>query len=311
MDKSIVSKAKGGAIALNTNIVEAITRQSSGFIAAVPADKELGKRFFRLCITAVKENPALQQCSVQSLLGSFMVSAHLGLQPNNTLAEAHIIPYGNKAQFQIGYRGLLKLAWNSGLIISIDFDKICENDKYEYTKGDGGKLTHTPLLSGDRGKTIAYYAIALMKTGGSAVHLMTLQEVQEHGMRFSKAYNAKASPWKTAFDSMAYKTVLRQLADKKLPKATQSEAMMKLLQAVQKDSTTNYIPEDKIGVSIDMDEIIDDTEFGEVDKEVHEHPMGAGFANKDAKVDVNIETGEILEEKPVFVPQSKQEEIPT
>jgi hypothetical protein len=95
---------------------------------------------------------------------------------------------------------------------------------------------------------------------------------------------------------MAYKTVLIQLADKKLPKATQSEAMMRLAQAVQKDSTTNYIPEEKMGVSIEMDEIKDDTEYEVVDPRVHESPVGAGFAQKDVKAG--------------FVPQSKKEELP-
>ena len=136
-----------------------------------------------------------------------------------------------------------------------------------------------------------------MKAGGKAVHLMTMKEVQDHGKKFSKAYNAKSSPWMTDFDSMAYKTVLIQLADKKLPKATQSEAMMRLAQAVQKDSTTNYIPEEKMGVSIEMDEIKDDTEYEEVDSRVHESPVGAGFAQKDAKAK--------------FVPQSQKAELPT
>lgn len=295
MDKSIVKKAKSGSLATNISIIDAIERQRPGFMDAVPKGFD-GDRFARVCKTVVRENTALQQCDMQSLLGALMISAQLGLEPNTTLAEAHIIPYGNKAQFQMGYRGLIKLAWNSGLIVSIDYDKICENDTYEYSKGDGGKFIHTPSLSEDRGNTIAYYAYAVMKAGGKAVHLMTMKEVQDHGKKFSKAFNAKSSPWVTDFDSMAYKTVLIQLADKKLPKATQSEAMMRLAQAVQKDSTTNYIPEEKMGVNIDMEEIVDDTDYEEVDQRVHESPVGAGFAHKDAKAK--------------FVPQSKQVELP-
>ena len=264
MDKSIVKNAKSGALATKTTVIDAIDRQLPGFMDAVPKGFD-GERFARVCKTVVRENSALQQCDIQSLLGSLMISAQLGLEPNTTLAEAHIIPYGNKAQFQMGYRGLIKLAWNSGLIVSIDYDKICENDTYEYTKGDGGKFVHKPSLGDDRGATIAYYAYAVMKGGGKAVHLMTLKEVQNHGKKFSKAFNAKSSPWVTDFDSMAYKTVLIQLADKKLPKATQSEAMMRLAQAVQKDSTTNTLPEEKIGVSINMDEIVDDTVYEEVE----------------------------------------------
>ena len=311
MDKSIVTKAKNKSLSTDMSIMEAIDRQKPGFLDGVPKGFD-GEKFARVCKTIVQESPALQQCSIRSLLGSMMVSAQLGMELD--LSEAHIIPYGNKAQFQMGYRGLIKLAWNSGYIVSIDYDKICENDTYEYSKGDGGTLKHIPLLIGDRGKTIAYYAFALMKTGAKAVHLMTLQEVQEHGKRFSRAYNAKTSPWKTDFDAMAYKTVLIQLADKKLPKATQSL----LAQSVQRDSTTSHIPKEKMGVAIKMDEIIDDTDY---DMEVHTHPMGAGFAQKDVKtarkkpikrVEVKPEPAEIVEEEEEgFVPQSKkQQELP-
>jgi len=277
MDKSIVTKAKNKSLSTDMSIIEAIDRQRVGFLDGVPKGFD-GEKFVRVCKTIVRESPALQQCSIQSLLGSMMVSAQLGMELD--LSEAHIIPYGNKAQFQMGYRGLMKLAWNSGYVVSIDYDKICENDTYEYSKGDGGKFIHTPSLSADRGNTIAYYAYAVMKGGGKAVHLMTMKEVQDHGKKFSKAFNAKSSPWVTDFDSMAYKTVLIQLADKKLPKATQSEAMMRLAQAVQKDSTTNYIPEEKMGVNIDMEEIVDDTDYEEV------------------------------EEKKEFVPQSQKAELP-
>ena len=296
MDKSIATKAKNKSLSTDMTIMEAIDRQKPGFLDGVPKGFD-GEKFARVCKTIVQESPALRQCSIRSLLGSMMVSAQLGMELD--LNEAHIIPYGNKAQFQMGYRGLIKLAWNSGYIVSIDYDKICENDTYEYSKGDGGTLKHIPLLIGDRGKTIAYYAFALMKTGAKAVHLMTLQEVQDHGKRFSRAYNAKTSPWKTDFDAMAYKTVLIQLADKKLPKATQSL----LTQSVQRDSTTSHIPEDKIGMAIEMDEIIDDTDYEEVDQKIHESPIGAGFAHKDAKAKPKVEK---VKKNVEFVPQSEK-----
>ena len=304
MDKSIATKAKNKSLSTDMTIMEAIDRQKPGFLDGVPKGFD-GEKFARVCKTIVQESPALQQCSIRSLLGSMMVSAQLGMELD--LSEAHIIPYGNKAQFQMGYRGLIKLAWNSGYVVSIEYDKICENDKYEYSKGDGGTLKHTPLLIGDRGKTIAYYAFALMKTGAKAVHLMTLQEVQEHGKRFSRAYNAKTSPWKTDFDAMAYKTVLIQLADKKLPKSTQSL----LAQSVQWDSTTSHIPKEKIGVAIKMDEIIDDTDY---DMEVQEPKKKIPVKAK-PKVEIEPKPIEIVEEEEEeeegFVPQSKkQQELP-
>ena len=299
MDKSIATKAKNKSLSTDMTIMEAIDRQKPGFLDGVPKGFD-GEKFVRVCKTIVRESPALQQCSIQSLLGSMMVSAQLGMELD--LSEAHIIPYGNKAQFQMGYRGLLKLANNSGKIKSVHYNKICEGEDYEYEEGKNFKFSHTPNLLSDRSKIIAYYAYAHLENEGFAVHVMTLQEIQDHGKRFSRAYNAKTSPWKTDFDAMAYKTVLIQLADKKLPKATQTEAMMRLAQSVQRDSTNPLLPKDKIGVAIDMDEIIDDTDYEEVQ---------APEKKVKPKVEVKSKPVEIVEEDEGFVPQSKrQQEIP-
>ena len=72
----------------------------------------------------------------------------------------------------------------------------------------------------------AYYAYAEMKNGGKALTVMTKIEIVKHMKHYSRAYKSKDSPWVTDFDAMAIKTVIRQLVDKKLPKATTSEALL-------------------------------------------------------------------------------------
>ena len=146
MEQGTVAKAKSQSLQSQTgSLIDAIKRQEAGFKLALP-DNYDASRFTRIVMTAVKQSPKLQQCSKESLLASLMLSAQLGLEPNSPLQEAYVIPYGNKAEFQTGYRGLLKLAWNSGLITLIEYDKICENDKYEYVKGFDSKFTHQPSL---------------------------------------------------------------------------------------------------------------------------------------------------------------------
>ncbi len=78
---------------------------------------------------------------------------------------------------------------------------------------------------------------------------------------------------------------------------------MRLAQSVQRDSTNPLLPKDKMGVAIDMDEIIDDTDYEEVQAPEKEDKP---------KVEVKPEPAEIVEEKKEgFVPQSKrQQEIP-
>ena len=52
-------------------------------------------RFTRVALTAVRQNPKLQECSVPSILGVFMTLAQLGLEPG-VLGQAYILPFNNK-----------------------------------------------------------------------------------------------------------------------------------------------------------------------------------------------------------------------
>ena len=216
---------------------------------------EAADRFVRIAITVLKNNPKLLACDPLSLLGSLMTCAQLGLEPNTPLQEAALIPYEiyNKSlnkkvmtcNFQIMYRGLEKLVWNSGMIVNLDYDKICTNDKFIYEKGDNPIFIHIPNLTEERGIPYAYYAYADIKGGGRAKVVMSKNEIREHAVKYSKMYNkelgnftdryGKPSVWETNFDEMAIKTVLIQLCSKKLPKSTTKE-MLQIISASNLDN---------------------------------------------------------------------------
>ena len=154
-------------------------------------------------------------------------SARYGLEPYSPLSEAALIPYGQEVNFLIEYRGMMKLAWNTGLLKSLDFDKVCENDDFEYKKSHNGlTFSHTPNLRGSRTDAYAYYAIAELKSGGIAFQVMSKEDILKHAQQFSKGFSHQSSPWQTDFDAMAYKTVIRQLCDKKLPKSTTEQSVL-------------------------------------------------------------------------------------
>ena len=154
---------------------------------------------------------------------------------------------------------------------------------------------HTPNLLGDRGKEIAYYALAELNNGGFALHIMTKEEIVKHGKHYSRSYSSKSSPWQTDFDAMAYKTVIRQLCDKKLPKATTEHSIL-----LQEASRVDDIPDD-LSVFHDIEEVSADI----VEKVKDKTPPDISKA-KEIIVDpeekikemVNEVTGEVRE-KPV------------
>lgn len=167
------------------------------------------ERFQRVALTAFSNNTKLQQCDPMSFIAAMMQSAQLGLEPNTPLGQAYLIPYGKQVQFQIGYKGLLELAQRSGKIKTLYAHEVRENDTFDIDYGLNQTLTHKPLLKGDRGEVIGYYAVYHLDTGGNSFIFMTKDEVLEYAKRFSKTYNS--GPWQTDFDAMAKKTVIKQL----------------------------------------------------------------------------------------------------
>lgn len=172
------------------------------------------ERFTRIVLSAISVNPQLGSCTPQSFLGAMMTSAQLGLEVNTPLGQAYILPYRNKgqleAQFQLGYKGLIDLAYRSGEVEVIQAHVVYENDHFECEYGLDPKLTHKPADS-DRGEPVKVYAVFKTKSGGFGFEVMSMDDVRRHANKYSKAYSSSFSPWKTNFEEMAKKTVLKRV----------------------------------------------------------------------------------------------------
>lgn len=166
------------------------------------------ERFTRMVLTALSSSPKLQACTPMSFMGAMMQAAQLGVEPNTPLGQAYLIPYGNVCQFQLGYKGLIDLAYRSGEVSSIQAHEVHENDTFEYEYGLEPKLRHVPAQT-DRGPVTFYYAVLKLKNGGVGFEVMSRDDVETFARKKSKAYNN--GPWKTDFDEMAKKTVLKKV----------------------------------------------------------------------------------------------------
>lgn len=166
------------------------------------------ERFTRMVLTALSSSPKLQACTPMSFMGAMMQAAQLGVEPNTPLGQAYLIPYGGVCQFQLGYKGLIDLAYRSGEVSSIQAHEVHENDTFTYEYGLEPKLRHVPAQT-DRGPVTFYYAVLKLKNGGVGFEVTSREDVEKFAMKKSKAYNN--GPWKTDFDEMAKKTVLKKV----------------------------------------------------------------------------------------------------
>lgn len=215
------------------------------------------ERFTRIVLTALSSNPKLGQCTPNSFLGAMMQAAQLGVEPNTPLGQAYLIPYRNKGtlecQFQLGYKGLIDLAYRSGAVQSIQAHEVHENDEFEYSYGLDGTIKHKPALK-DRGPVIAYYGVWKTKDGGYGYEVMSVDDVISVRDQYSKAADSKFSPWATNFDAMAKKTVLKR-ALKYAPLKTE------FARALSQDNTI------KTTIAPDMADEPDETNYTDIEAE--------------------------------------------
>ena len=215
--------------------------------------KKNAEKYARQALTLFSENPKLQQANPITILSALMKASALGLDLNPQLGQAHIIPYDNKkkvgadwvkvteAQFQLGYRGCIALAYRSDRVKRIAADIVCANDTFKYSKGLDPVLEHV-IAEGERGEMTHAYAVANFVNGGYAFEVWPVHQIVEHAKKFSKSYykidyNTKQqvvnpnSPWITHFESMSKKTMVMAIW-KYLPLETE------LLLAGAQDETT-------------------------------------------------------------------------
>ncbi len=186
-------------------------------------------RMTRIALTVIRQNDKLAACNPVSLLGALMTASQLGLEPGPT-GEAYLVPFGREVTFIPGYRGLIKLARNSGQLVDIWAEIVYENDLFKQTLGLHRDLLHEPA-DGDRGKPTHVYAAARLKDGGTPFVVMTVTEVEAIRKRSRASGNG---PWVTDWNAMAKKTLIKQLA-KWLPLSAEFNAAVTLDGAVRTD----------------------------------------------------------------------------
>lgn len=215
MNEGIISKAqeqKAVAASKQPKGIRSLIKSMEGEIAKALPSVITPERFTRITLSALSTNPNLSKCSANSFLAAMMTAAQLGVEPNTPLGQAYLIPYRNhgrlECQFQLGYKGLIDLAYRSGEVKMIQAHTVYENDDFTYELGLEPKLHHIPAKS-DRGAPIFFYAVFHTKDDGYGFEVMSIEDVQTHAQKYSKSY--ENGPWQTNFEEMAKKTVLKRV----------------------------------------------------------------------------------------------------
>jgi len=155
-----------------------------------------------------------------------MTAAQSGLYIDGFIGDAHMIPYKGNVQFQPGFKGLMKLARNSGEVSTISAHVVYAGETFEYSRGDDECLTHTGRPDGT-GKMDAVYAIATMKDGSKQRAVLWPDEV-DNIKKSSHGSSGANSPWVKHPGEMWKKTAIKRLC-KMLPMSTEQDSLNRVI----------------------------------------------------------------------------------
>ena len=294
---SLANKQKeSGFTAYLTN--EAVKAQ----ITKVVAGKN-GDRFITSIISAVNTNPALQECTNQSILSAALLGESLKLSPSPQLGQYYMVPFNDKnkgkvAQFQLGYKGYIQLALRSGQYKKLNVLAIKEGElvRYDPLNEDIEVKLIDDEEEREKAPTIGYYAMFEYLNGFRKTMYWSRNKMLLHADRYSQAFskdgcdiNTKSgkkhkvsfeeyeagnfpqndawmysSFWYKDFDGMAYKTMLRQLISKwGIMSIEMVDAMDRDMTVINEDGTVDYVETEEAPAA----EPVVDTEYKEVKAE--------------------------------------------
>lgn len=201
-----------------------------GKLNEVWSSPQMANSFMSSVISVANGNPQLRKAEPMSIIGAAMVAATMQLQVIPTLGQCYIIPYGSKAQFQVGYLGLLQLCQRSGQFKKILAAPVHEGEYISGDEFDEDYVFDKKQRKSD--KIIGYMAKFELLNGFTKVAYWDVDRVKAHATKFSQAYRSGyTSPWKSDFDAMAQKTVLKSIL-KYAPKSIEMQNAVTFDQAV-------------------------------------------------------------------------------
>lgn len=225
-----------------------------------------GQRFISAVVSAVQTNPALQECTNQSILSAALLGESLKLSPSPQLGQYYMVPFNDKergkvAQFQLGYKGYIQLAIRSGqykklnvLAIKagelVKFDPLNEEIEVKLIEDEEHR---------EAAETIGYYAMFEYTNGFRKALYWSKKKMEAHALKYSQGYkNDKKKGtaytfWSKDFDGMAYKTMLRQLISKwGIMSIDMQSAIDADMAVINEDGTKDYVDNDPDVIVMDQ-----------------------------------------------------------
>ena len=260
MSNEITQSKPKFSVAIQTDGIKKLINNTLG-------DPERAQRFVASITSAVATNPALQECDNGSIIAGALLGEALNLSPSPQLGQYYLVPYNDKtkgkvATFQLGYKGYLALAIRSGQYKDLDVIEIKEGEYVGRNKQNGKpefEFIEDETIRATK-PTIGYLGYFELLNGFTKKLYMSKEEMEIHANTYSKAFSLEdykklqagqipekdmwkySSFWYKSFDTMAFKTVLRQLISRwGIMSIEMQDAYAKDMAVMKEDGTYDYV----------------------------------------------------------------------
>lgn len=212
-------------------------------------DPNRARRFVSSIISAVAVNPALQECTPNTIISGALLGESLNLSPSPQLGQYYLVPFRDKkndctnAQFVLGYKGLVQLALRSGQYKRLNVVSVKDGELHGWNPITE-EFSIFPIEDEnerEKARTVGYLASFEYLNGFTKTIYWSKEKMIAHADRYSAAFSREAtngrypkvsfadyeahnypakdewlysSFWYKDFDGMAHKTMLRQLISK-------------------------------------------------------------------------------------------------
>lgn len=216
----IALRDKLNSEAIQKKFSDMLGKKSAGFLTSV--------------MSVAQNNALLAKAEPNSVVLAAGQAAALDLPINPNLGYAAIVPYNDKksgkclAQFQIQRDGWVELAMRTGQVVAIANEVVYEGELVSQNR-----FTDTYVFDESKKKSdkiVGYMAYIRLANNFEKTVYWTVEKCKAHGARYSKSFSQDSSLWKTDFNAMALKTVLKFLIKKYCPKS------IEMLNAVANDT---------------------------------------------------------------------------
>ena len=272
-NNNYMQKAAPNGVVEKKSFTNFMATTGNKLISSTITDPKRKTQFIANLMTAISNNPTLQECEQVSVVAGALQAEALHFPLNNSLGYVYLVPYNDKntgmkkAQFQIGYKGYIQLAIRSGLYKDINVIEVKEGELGSFNPLYGQQYNWIEDYDKrQKAKTIGYVAMLELTNGFKKEMFWKWEAMLDHADKYSKAFNKDwylklingetiyddkgrvvppyklSSFWYSSFDEMSKKTMIRQLLSKwGIMSVELQEAYIKDQTEMKADGTYDYI----------------------------------------------------------------------